>query len=177
MIKTPPSARARAMALSFVICALGCSGPFIEVHQKETYSREGYPNVVVVPFDRRGDVTAKEAETIRGWVELGLLREGFRPVSWSEVEHKAREMGGTDRETVLRASRDLGALAIWNARAQRGPVEDGRILLTLVLRLTEIGTQEWILEIRGHDEVDPPSQGEEVWLWRGLAEEMISEIP
>lgn len=157
----------------------GCSGPFVEARERGVFHRQDYGVVGLIPFEAQGEVSPAQAERIRGWVELELLTRKFRIVSWTEVHEKVRESPGEPtREAIFQACRESGASGLWNARARAVVDREGVRELTLVLRLHDLETGDWILELRGHDHVDPPAEASAVReTWIGLIREIVSLIP
>lgn len=168
------------VALLFVtlVCA-GCAGPYVDHRERGTFRREAYPIVVVLPFETEGELSPELGRSLRDWVELQLLKRGFRLRPWLEVDQWVSDFGkGERKEAIFQACRALRIQGIWDARCRLEVDEEGRKELTLVLRLHNVETRDWQVELRGHHNADPGvDAAEERRVWVTLIRELIEEIP
>ena len=158
---------------------MGCGGPYVDLREGDDFRRKDYPRVVVLPFEARNEMSPRQAKALRDWVEIHLIMKGFRVIGFAEVDQRVKEAGkAPTKDALFQACRDLGAQGLWTARSGLEVDAEGRREMTIVLRLHDLGTRDWVLEIRGHDNVDPEDdEAAARGVWVTLVEEMIGEIP
>ena len=165
-----------------MLLAAACGGPHVERTDHDQYLHGRYRRVIILPFEGRGDLTADDLSLLEGWLEQELTARKVQVQGRHAVELRVQDAGAKTeperRKALLAACEALDIRGFWHGRAEMSLDENRRTHMTLVVRLTSVKTGELVVQIDGHDRVDPGGgTGEPLWkAWRELTARMIAEL-